>query len=104
MKKPVLRKGFNPPSFVSCNEGYALFHFLITGEPLKQHYFDQRHKWIHIAIESLYQNSWANKSIDSLIYVLSEGWNNRELENAGGEAYVRKLLGNFDPETDLEAI
>ena len=104
MKHPVLRKGFNPPSFVYCNEGYALFHFLITGEPLRKQYFDQRHKWIHDAIENMYQNAWTNKSIDNLIYALNERWDGGELERAGGETYIRKLLGNFDPENDLEAI
>jgi hypothetical protein len=101
--QPTLKKEFNPPHYITCNEAYSLFHFLVTGEPLKKYYFDRRNQSIHNAIESMYQNCWPKKSVDTLIHTLREEWHRGGLERAGGESYIRRLLGNFDPETDLEA-
>jgi len=102
MKHPVLKRGFNPLPCILYKEAYSLFHYLATGEPLQQHYFDQRNQAIHNAIENMYCNGWTNKSVDNLILALADTPDGHELESAGGEPYIRKLLGSFDPENDLE--
>jgi len=94
-----LKKDYVPQSYVFNNEGYALFYFLMTGISLKEHYLDPRHKWIHNAIENMKRNAWFYISTDDLISYLKE---QRELENAGGESYIRKLFGNFDITRDTE--
>ena len=102
MNHPVLRKGFIPQPYVSYKEAYSLFHYLITGRPFQRRYFDQRNQVIHNAIENMYKNGWKNKSLDSLIIALADTPEQHELEDAGGEAYIRKLIGNFDYARDVE--
>ena len=98
-KTLVLRKEFIPNSSIFHNECYALFRFMVTKKPVRKHYLDPRHKWIHNAIEEMIATAWENLSTDNLIYHLKySGF----LENAGGEAYIRKLLGNFDQARDME--
>jgi len=102
MKHPVLRKGFNPVVSVPITEGYSLYHYMVTGKPIQEEYLDQRNQWIHNAIGNMIQNAWENRTTDNLIYALSESPDRHELENAGGEAYIRKIIGNFDYERDVE--
>jgi hypothetical protein len=102
-KQPVLRKGFNPAVSVPITEGYSLYHYMVTGKPIQQKYLDQRNQWIHGAIDNMIKNAW-ERSTDNLIYALAEFPDRHELENAGGEAYIRKLIGNFDHARDVEQL
>lgn len=104
MKHPVLRKGFNPVLSVPITEGYSLFHYMVTGKPIQQEYLDQRNQCIHNAIGNMIQNAWEKITTDNLIYALADTPGQHELEDAGGEEYIRRLIGKFDPEEDLEAI
>ena len=101
MLKPVFRNGFNPPSYVSSKEAFSLFHFMVTGKPLQQDYYDRRNKVIHNAIENMYKNAWENINTETLIYDLNE---QRQLEKAGGETHIRRYIGNIDPERDMEFV
>jgi len=96
---PSLIYDYKPPFYVDNVEAYSLFHFLITGEPTQDQYLNPRHKWIHMAIEGMYESGWAdNMGTDQLIHYLHEqDWIGR----VGGETYIKNLFKNLDVQSVL---
>jgi len=96
---PSLIYDYQPPFYADNVEAYSLFYFLVTGKPKQKHYLNPRHKWLHLAIEGMFDSGWENNmGTKQLIQYLYE---NNWIDRVGGELYVKKLFRDIDVQSVL---